>query len=191
MQFLPKFDVLVLSTGHWFTMEATYVLNGTAVGRQLRRAKRSRKKKSEIINFYSRAIQTALDAIVRVPNYTGLTIFRSYSPEHYVGGAWDTGGSCAGVDSPANESLRSAHANAMWREQVADVERASRKVKNGSRLRFMDITEMTGYRRDGHPGPYSRRKSKKKGPEDCVHWCMPGAADTWNEVLFEILKREI
>ena len=76
MQFLPKFDALVLSSGHWFTKESTYLLNGTTARRQLRRTKRSPKSKSPKFNnvrFYGIAVQTALNAIASVLNYRGLT----------------------------------------------------------------------------------------------------------------------
>jgi len=25
---------------------------------------------------------------------------------------------------------------------------------------------------------------------DCVHWCLPGPVDTWNEFLLQMLKME-
>lgn len=35
MEFIPAFDVLVLSSGHWFAKQSAYVINGTVVGGQL------------------------------------------------------------------------------------------------------------------------------------------------------------
>lgn len=35
MEFVPGFDVLVLSSGHWFAKRSAYVINGTVVGGQL------------------------------------------------------------------------------------------------------------------------------------------------------------
>ncbi|KAK3220920.1 hypothetical protein Dsin_014890 [Dipteronia sinensis] len=63
----------------------------------------------------------------------------------------------------------------------------------------MDITEAFGYRHDGHPGPYRSpdpNKITKRGPggkpppQDCLHWCMPGPVDTWNELVLETIRRE-
>ncbi|KAL0304171.1 UNVERIFIED_CONTAM: protein YLS7 [Sesamum radiatum] len=79
-----------------------------------------------------------------------------FSPDHYEGGAWNTGGSCTGKVRPASE-------------------------------------EAFSYRHDGHPGPYRSpdpNKITKRGPDgrpppqDCLHWCMPGPVDTWNELVF-------
>ena len=46
----------------------------------------------------------------------------------------------------------------------------------------------------GHPGPYMYPFPFANGvPErvqnDCVHWCLPGPIDTWNEILLEVVKR--
>ena len=81
-------------------------------------------------------------------------MFRSYSPEHYEGGAWNTGGICVEVDRTATKTVRNRYANAMRKQQVAEFERAAKKLRNGSKLTFMDITEMSGYRHDWHAGPY-------------------------------------
>jgi GDSL/SGNH-like Acyl-Esterase family found in Pmr5 and Cas1p len=35
MEFIPAFDVLVLSSGHWFAKQSAYVINSTVVGGQL------------------------------------------------------------------------------------------------------------------------------------------------------------
>ncbi|XP_020246141.1 protein YLS7-like isoform X2 [Asparagus officinalis] len=188
--FLHSFDVLLLSSGHWFSAESSYLLNNTIVGGRFSHANKAKKRK-DIIKFYGMTIRTAITTIADF-NYTGLTILRSYSPEHYEGGDWDTGGSCKKVNKPARKSVRSGYVNEMYKQQVENFESVVRKVKNGAKLRFMDITDMSGYRNDGHAGIYSGKKArKKKAAEDCVHWCMPGIADSWNEVLFEILKREL
>ncbi|XP_020270528.1 protein YLS7-like [Asparagus officinalis] len=187
IDFLPQFDVLVISSGHWFSTESTYRLNNTIVGGQLSPTKKSFK---DVIEFYGVAVQTALNAILEASNYTGLTVLRSYSPEHYQRGEWNTGGKCTGIDKPARESVRSRNTNSMQKMQVVEFEKAARRRTSGSKLKFMDVTEMSGYRNDGHPGRYNRNVSKENAPEDCLHWCTPGVVDTWNEVLFEILKRE-
>ena len=35
MEFIPNFDVIVLSSGHWFTKQSVYILNNEIVGGQL------------------------------------------------------------------------------------------------------------------------------------------------------------
>ncbi|KAE9465157.1 hypothetical protein C3L33_02932, partial [Rhododendron williamsianum] len=57
---------------------------------------------------------------------------------------------------------------------------------------FLNITQLSNYRKDAHTSIYK----KQWGPltpeqianpvsyADCVHWCLPGPQDTWNELLF-------
>ena len=44
-------------------------------------------------------------------------------------------------------------------------------------------------RLDGHPGSYWHNK-RKKGYNDCVHWCMPGPIDYWNNFLMAVMRKE-
>lgn len=200
MEFLPRFDVVVLSSGHWFAKQSAYVLNNTVVGGQNWWPEEAGKMEVNDTDAFGISVETALNAIASHPKFTGLVILRSYSPSHYNGGEWNTGGSCTGKTEPASEVVRDGYTAAMHAKQVEGFQRAVKKLRDGgSKLRMMDITEMFDYRRDGHPGPYRNKdpnKAVKRGPDgkqppqDCLHWCMPGAVDTWNEILFEIIKRE-
>lgn len=58
---------------------------------------------------------------------------------------------------------------------------------------FLDITTLSEYRKDAHTSVYTTRQGKLMTPEqqadpatyaDCIHWCLPGLPDTWNELLF-------
>ncbi|KAK9110045.1 hypothetical protein Sjap_018105 [Stephania japonica] len=202
MGFLPSFDVVVISSGHWFAKESVYVLNNEIVGGQLWWPDKTRPKKIDSIEAFGISVETILAAMATHPNYTGLTIVRSYSPDHYEGGAWNTGGSCTGKVKPAlleREMVENGFTNIMHEKQVMGFNRAVKKATNRSRLKLMDITKAFGYRHDGHPGPYRSldpNKKTKRGPngqpppQDCLHWCMPGPVDTWNELVLEIMRRE-
>ncbi|KAJ1379493.1 PMR5 N-terminal domain [Sesbania bispinosa] len=201
MEYIPQFDVVVLSSGHWFAKQSVYVLNNGIVGGQLWWPDKSRQMKVNNIEAYGISVETILTALATHPNYTGLTIVRSYSPDHYEGGAWNTGGSCTGKVKPLalGELVENGYTNTMHEQQVTGFNRAVKKATNRSKLRLMDITEAFQYRHDGHPGPYRSpdpNKITKRGPDgrpppqDCLHWCMPGPVDTWNELVFEIIKRE-
>ncbi|XP_027365718.1 protein YLS7-like [Abrus precatorius] len=201
MEYIPKFDVVVLSSGHWFAKQSVYILNNEIVGGQLWWPDKSRQMKVNNVDAYGISVETILTAIATLPNYTGLAIVRSYSPDHYEGGAWNTGGSCTGKSKPLalGELVENVHTNTMHEQQVTGFNRAVKKATNGSKLRLMDITEAFQYRHDGHPGPYRSpdpNKITKRGPDgrpppqDCLHWCMPGPVDTWNELVLEIIKRE-
>ncbi|KAJ6887169.1 hypothetical protein NC651_027500 [Populus alba x Populus x berolinensis] len=43
-------------------------------------------------------------------------------------------------------------------------------------------------RPDGHPNSYWGNKWMK-GYNDCVHWCIPGPIDAWNDFLIALLRR--
>ncbi|KAI3411265.1 PMR5N domain-containing protein [Psidium guajava] len=202
MDFLPKFDVVVLSSGHWFAKQSVYVLDNKIVGGQLWWPDKSRDMKVNNIEAFGISVETIISAIVTHPNYTGVAILRSYSPDHYEGGAWNTGGSCTGKVRPlaAGELVENGFTNIMHEKQVTGFYRAMKKASNKSKMRLMDITEAFGYRHDGHPGPYRSpdpNKITKRGPDgrpppqDCLHWCMPGPVDIWNELVLEIIRREL
>lgn len=201
MNFIPTFDVVVLSSGHWFAKQSVYILNSEIVGGQLWWPDKSIPMKVNNIEAYGISVETILTAFFNHPNYTGLTILRSYSPDHYEGGAWNTGGSCTGKLKPlaAGEMVRNGYTDTMHEKQVNGFNLAMKKARNRSKLILMDITDAFQYRHDGHPGPYRSpdlNKITKRGadgrapPQDCLHWCMPGPVDTWNELVFEIIRRE-
>lgn len=201
LELVTDFDVIVFSSGHWFAKQSVYILNNEILGGQLWWPDKTRQKNIDNIDAFGISVETILTSMVTHPNYTGLTIVRSFSPDHYEGGAWNTGGSCTGKVRPAldSELVENGFTNIMHEKQVAGFNRAMKKKANKSKLKLMDITKAFSYRLDGHPGPYRStdpNKITKRGPDgrpppqDCLHWCMPGPVDTWNELVFEIIKRE-
>ncbi|KAL5993319.1 Protein yls7 [Asimina triloba] len=201
MEFLPQFDVVVISSGHWFAKQSVYIVNNDIGGWQLWKPDKHREMTINNVEAYRISVETILTAMASHPNYTGLTIVRSFSPDHYEGGAWNTGGSCTGKVRPAQEGelAMNGFTDKMHEMQVMGFEKAIEKAKNKSKLRLMDITHVFDYRVDGHPGPYRSpdpNKKTKRGPhgepppQDCLHWCMPGPVDTWNELVLEIIRRE-
>eukprot|EP00250_Pteridium_aquilinum_P017259 c23535_g1_i1 orf=517-1809(-) len=201
IEFLPRFDVLVVSSGHWFAKQTAYISDGRLVGGQLWKDKRLPTPPMKNPDALAIAMKTALMAITTHPHYKGLTILRTYSPDHYEGGAWNTGGSCTGKTQPADESelVTNVYTDLMLRHQLNAFSSAQHNITNGSKLRLLDVTRVFAYRADGHPGPYRSRdpnKVTKRGPhgepppQDCLHWCMPGPIDTWNEFLLEIIRQE-
>ncbi|XP_061997274.1 protein trichome birefringence-like 18 isoform X1 [Rosa rugosa] len=201
MDVIPQFDVIIFSSGHWFAKQSVYILNNEIVGGQLWWPDKSKQMKINNIEAFGISVETILTALATHPNYTGIAIVRSYSPDHYEGGAWNTGGSCTGKVRPLapGQRVENGFTNIMHEKQVMGFNRAIKKLTNKSKLELMDITEAFEYRHDGHPGPYRSpdpNKQTKRGPDgkpppqDCLHWCMPGPVDTWNEFVLEIIRRE-
>eukprot|EP00252_Welwitschia_mirabilis_P020495 TRINITY_DN5044_c0_g3_i1.p1 TRINITY_DN5044_c0_g3~~TRINITY_DN5044_c0_g3_i1.p1 ORF type:complete len:555 (-),score=89.41 TRINITY_DN5044_c0_g3_i1:315-1979(-) len=199
MEFLPKIDVVVISSGHWFVKKSVFVYKENIVGGQLWWSD-GHEQKMDSVEAFTIAMETALKAIVSHPDYKGLTILRTYSPDHYEGGAWNSGGSCTGKTSPYTDAnlVTSGFTDWMLSHQLKSFDEAKKSINNTSNLVLLNITSMFQYRADGHPGPYRSpdpNKITKVGPngrpppQDCLHWCMPGPVDTWNELVAEIVSR--
>jgi hypothetical protein len=45
-------------------------------------------------------------------------------------------------------------------------------------FRALDISRMSEFRADAHPSTTGGKKH-----DDCMHWCLPGPTDTWNDLL--------
>lgn len=63
--------------------------------------------------------------------------------------------------------------------------------RKGLDIQYLNITQLSEYRKDGHPSIYKRNwvaptKEQLLNPRknsDCVHWCLPGVPDVWNQIL--------
>ncbi|KAI3839992.1 hypothetical protein MKX03_020480 [Papaver bracteatum] len=59
-------------------------------------------------------------------------------------------------------------------------------------ITLLNITQLSEYRKDAHIAIYKKQwdpltKEQIANPTsyaDCVHWCLPGLQDTWNELLY-------
>jgi hypothetical protein len=58
---------------------------------------------------------------------------------------------------------------------------------------LLNITTLSEYRKDAHTSIYTTRQGQLLTEEqqadpkiyaDCIHWCLPGLPDTWNEFLY-------
>lgn len=52
------------------------------------------------------------------------------------------------------------------------------KALNRSVFHVLDITRMSEFRADAHPSMAGGKKH-----DDCMHWCLPGVTDTWNDLF--------
>lgn len=67
--------------------------------------------------------------------------------------------------------------------------------KLSSEVSVLNITQLSEYRKDGHPSIYRKfwealkpeQLSNPASYSDCIHWCLPGLPDVWNEFLFHFL----
>lgn len=59
-------------------------------------------------------------------------------------------------------------------------------------ITLLNITQLSEYRKDAHTQIYKKQWSpltpeqlaNPRSYADCIHWCLPGLQDTWNELLY-------
>ncbi|KAI3809150.1 hypothetical protein L1987_25120 [Smallanthus sonchifolius] len=125
------------------------------------------------------------------PNRTTV-FFSSMSPLHIKSLDWNNpdGIKCAKEISPILK--RSMPLNVGTDRRLF---RAATDVIQSMRLpvHFLNITSLSEYRKDAHTSVYTIRQGKMLTDEqkvdpntyaDCIHWCLPGLPDTWNEFLY-------
>ncbi|GMI67053.1 TRICHOME BIREFRINGENCE-LIKE 22, ALTERED XYLOGLUCAN 4-LIKE [Hibiscus trionum] len=187
---LPAIDYIIISDSHWF-FRTIYLHDDTGVvgcvycdtpnvtdygvGIALRMAVRS-----------------ALNHINRCENCkVRVTLVRTISPAHFENGTWDSGGRCNRT-RPLSEREINLRSNE-WELrslQMEEIEKANVEgKKKGKKFVAMDVTRAMLMRPDGHPGEFWGNKWMK-GYNDCVHWCLPGPIDVWNDFLMAVMKRE-
>ncbi|KAK6924275.1 PC-Esterase [Dillenia turbinata] len=100
---------------------------------------------------------------------------RDHLTRHFFNGEWNTGGSCDNI-------VPMAYGSEVWQDKSDDsvVESAVR----GTRVKLLDITALSQLRDGDHISRYGASYSERsKGVQDCLHWCLPGIPDAWNELL--------
>ncbi|PQM36572.1 protein trichome birefringence-like 33 [Prunus yedoensis var. nudiflora] len=116
--------------------------------------------------------------------------FTSMSPSHGKSVEWggESGGNCYNQTTPIEDPNywgSDSRKNIMG--VIGDVFGKS-KVP----ITFLNITQLSSYRKDAHTAIYKKQWNPLTPEQlanpvsyaDCVHWCLPGLQDTWNELLF-------
>ncbi|XP_028792761.1 protein ESKIMO 1-like [Neltuma alba] len=125
------------------------------------------------------------------PNRTKV-FFSSMSPLHIKSEAWGNpdGVKCAKETMPVANISRPLNLGTD-RGLLVIAQNVTRSMKVG--VNFLNITTLSEYRKDAHTSVYTIRQGKILTPEqqsnpatfaDCIHWCLPGLPDTWNEFLY-------
>ncbi|XP_051181783.1 xylan O-acetyltransferase 6 [Lolium perenne] len=126
------------------------------------------------------------------PNRTTV-FFMGMSPNHITPEAWGNQGGikCAMETQPISNRSATLDVGTDWRLYAGaqDVLRTFRRVP----VHFVDITALSELRKDAHTSVHTLRQGKLLTPEqqadprtyaDCIHWCLPGLPDTWNQFLY-------
>ncbi|XP_047336661.1 protein trichome birefringence-like 16 isoform X2 [Impatiens glandulifera] len=171
-RFIDRFQVVVLNTGHHWNR------GKLKANRWVMHVNGSPIKNSRLATIEGAKNYTVYSIVnwvnSQLPKYPGMRgFYRALSPRHFFNGDWNTGGTCDST-TPMSRGLE------VLKEESDDVVGAG--AVKGTSVQLLDITGLSQLRDEGHMSRYSIRATP--GMQDCLHWCLPGIPDTWNEILF-------
>jgi hypothetical protein len=69
-----------------------------------------------------------------------------------------------------------------------------RSSEDVEKLKLLDAYRVSYLRPDGHVGPYRTPNPFREGSKnaasvqnDCLHWCVPGPIDAWNDLIMKMV----
>ncbi|XP_057737749.1 protein trichome birefringence-like 19 [Arachis stenosperma] len=187
---VADFDIVIFSAGHWFFRPLLFFENNKLVGCN----QCDKENVTDLTYYYGyrKAFRTAFKAITNLKRYNGMTFLRTFSPSHFENGDWNKGGNCKRTKPFTKEEIKlDGFMLETYLTQVDEFKAAQKEArKKGLKFMMLDTTEIMLLRPDGHPNNYGHSKDKNTTLNDCVHWCLPGPVDTWNELLQYMMNLE-
>ncbi|KAL9240260.1 hypothetical protein vseg_014502 [Gypsophila vaccaria] len=177
-------DVLIFNTGQWWHPANTH--NGENFFQE---GDTYVHEKLDVEEAYTKAMNTWAEWIDNtIDNKKTKVVFVSLTAVHFIGGEWNANGTCDSREIiKATESTEDQVLDPYqpWIKNIQEL--AISKMKTP--VIYLNITRLTDYRKDGHPSKYRMPKSKRIPglPQDCMHWCLPGVPDSWNQLLYASL----
>lgn len=192
-------DVLVFNSYLWWRRPTMKVLRGpfeaAADG-----AHRAAYEVTDSLRAFELAIKTWSEWLeLRVDRARTQLFFTSISPTHLYSDEWDGGGAdnhrCYNETEPIlAEGHRGRDTDPAFARAVeAEVARLGAR---GVAVRVLDVTQLSEHRKDAHPSVHRRQwnpptaeelEARARDPSsvaDCIHWCLPGVPDVWNQMLY-------
>jgi hypothetical protein len=190
-----SFNYVVISTGQWFFKTAIYLENNTVIGCH----SCQNKKVTETSYEYSfrRSLRQVFQFITSTP-HKPVVLYRTWTPSHFENGEWFSGGTCNRTSpfKPGEVGYRALD-NIMWRIEKEEFNKAvgNKEHNNADHLKLLDTFELSLLRPDGHAGPYRTYHPYENGrtakvQNDCLHWCLPGSIDVWNDIIMQMLAND-
>lgn len=201
-----NFDYMLIGGGKWFLKNTIYYVNNTVIGCHNCQQQERNITETGFVYAYSKVLNTTLEFITNLNNRSKTkkvcVIFRTITPDHFENGGWNNGGFCNRTRPFKEGEVDMNVVDEMMRGvEVEEFEKAAAAADigygKGMILKLMDITNLSLLRPDGHPGAYRQfhpfAEEKKninaiaRVQNDCLHWCLPGPIDSWNDLMLEIL----
>ncbi|TVU44417.1 hypothetical protein EJB05_03858, partial [Eragrostis curvula] len=124
--------------------------------------------------------------------------FTSMSPTHLHSDEWEGGAAknhrCLGETEPIPRQYRGRDTDPAFARAVE--EQVRRLGARGVDVRVINVTQLSEHRKDAHPSVHRRqweppteaqKRARERDPSsdaDCIHWCLPGVPDVWNQMLY-------
>ncbi|XP_047079932.1 protein trichome birefringence-like 19 [Lolium rigidum] len=181
------YDYVVLNGAKWFTRPAVLYEGGRLLGCANVDGCEAAHNATDVAPDYAVRVsfRTALRALGR---FRGRVVVRTVAPPHYENGKWYDGGNCVRTRPVRSDETSLPETEAAFHAAQVEEFRAAAAAEPAARFVLMDVSEMMQMRGDGHPGQYGHWPHEKVGfGIDCVHWCLPGPVDAWNELLLHLL----
>ncbi|XP_057808206.1 protein trichome birefringence-like 34 [Salvia miltiorrhiza] len=183
-------DILIFDAFMWW-LEPTMTLLWGSFGSSDAIYKRVKMK----LRRYEMALTTWSDWLeVNIDRIKTKLFFMSLSPYHFYGETWEEGYNCYNETQPILK--KDYWGISTDREMMHVVESILEKMEmRGLNITYLNITKLSDYRKDSHPSIYRKFQHPRSEEQlanptsysDCVHWCLPGVPDVWNEILYSYI----
>ncbi|XP_024541554.1 protein trichome birefringence-like 14 isoform X1 [Selaginella moellendorffii] len=97
-------------------------------------------------------------------------VLTALSPRHFMNGDWNSGGRCDNIKAFGVDVSNRPSRDVLSEEAVAN-----------TRVELLNITHLSQFRGEAHLSRFTA--NARPGIQDCLHWCLPGVPDVWNEIL--------
>ncbi|XP_006663716.1 protein trichome birefringence-like 34 [Oryza brachyantha] len=125
--------------------------------------------------------------------------FAGSSPAHTWASDWggDDNNKCLNETEPIEtEGYKGATTDYSMMDKAKEI--FGTLEPKGIHVQILNITQLSDYRKDAHPTIFRRQyvpltKQQIENPSiyaDCMHWCLPGVPDVWNEFLYAYLMHK-
>ncbi|KAF7144552.1 hypothetical protein RHSIM_Rhsim04G0125500 [Rhododendron simsii] len=148
----------------------------------------------EMLRSYEMALKTWSDWLeIHVDRNKTQLFFVSMSPTHERGEEWgrDVDQNCYNETEPISQVGYWGNESDSKMMQIVETTINSLNERD-LKVQMLNITQLAKYRKEGHPSIYRKQwdpltEEQLARPEsyaDCIHWCLPGVPDVWNEILY-------